>query len=226
MRRHWLFLALVTLISGPLCARPASADLILDVTLDTTALTVGPGGPFSLFFQLIDGSGLGNADNTVTLSGFSFGSGGAEGSPTLEGDATGDLGTSVTLVDGAFFNAFLQGFTPGGVLSFALSITTNVDASGTPDAFAFSILDGGGFPLASLDPTLADTLMTIVLDSSNPAVLTYGSDPARGSLEVSAPVVSQVPQVSVPEPASLSLLLVGAGMAGLTRYSRERWGKA
>jgi hypothetical protein len=224
MRRHWRLISLLAVTIVVFSARPVRADLIFDVTLDTTALTVAPGassGPFALYFQLIDGSGLGNADNIVTLSDFVFGGGGAAGLPLVEGGAAGDLGSDVTLADTSFFNSFLQGFVPGGVLSFAVRMTAAVDASGTPDAFAFSILDSSGFPLPSSDPTLADTLLTIMIDSADPAVLTYGTDPARGSVVMSAPAITPA-ITSVPEPASLSLVLVGTAVTGLNAYRSRR----
>jgi len=63
---------------------------------------------FSLDFQLTDGSGTGDANNTVILSDFGFGGGTAVGNPNLTGGATGDLASTVTLTDTAFLNDFFQ----------------------------------------------------------------------------------------------------------------------
>ncbi|MEJ7708650.1 MAG: hypothetical protein WKF84_02055 [Pyrinomonadaceae bacterium] len=92
------------LMLGVLCLSAAEgrADVI---TFDTSSL-VG-GGVFSLDFQLADGAGdiLGDANNTVTLSGFNFGVGGdVVGAPTLDGGASGNISTTVSLTDSAFFN--------------------------------------------------------------------------------------------------------------------------
>jgi hypothetical protein len=51
------------------------ANVIKTVTLDTSALGALPNGPFSLGFELADGSGTGDGNNSVVLSDFQFGSG-------------------------------------------------------------------------------------------------------------------------------------------------------
>ena len=207
------------------------ADTIFTVTMNTTALTVAPGsvaGPFSMFFQLTDGSGLNDANNTATISNFQFGGGSAGVCPascTASGGASGNAASSIVLADTAFFNALDQGFTPGSSLSFQVDLTTNVDSGGTPDLFSFSLLDNSGFSLPTLDPTGADSLLTVNLDSASPAILTYGSDAARSSsggvsLSLSAPAIGTPGTHAVPEPDSL--LWICAGLAGLVFVPRRK----
>src|SRR5689334_4536680 len=84
------------------------------VTLNTSALQTATTGPYTLDFQFTDGSGTGDANNTIALSTFLFGSGGcASGTPTLAGGAAGSLASGFTLTDSSFFNEASQGFTPG-----------------------------------------------------------------------------------------------------------------
>lgn len=218
MNRRYVLAVIVAALLGAMHPRALFASSIA-ITLDTTALTVAPGdasGPFSLFFQLTDGSGLDDGNNTITIDSFAFGGGGATGSATLEGGASGDLGSAVILKESSFFNAFTQGFTPGGVLSFRLSMTTNVDAGGTPDAFAFSIFDATGSPIPTLDSTLADALLVITFDSSNPAVLRFGTDPQRTAIAISAPAADPIAS-AVPEPASVATLTTSLVMLWVHR---------
>src|ERR1035437_1455650 len=48
-----------------------------NVTLDTAPLVGHPAGPFVVFLEFTDGSGIGDANNTVTLSGLDFSGGSA-----------------------------------------------------------------------------------------------------------------------------------------------------
>src|SRR5579872_1052500 len=191
---------------------PARADEIFTVTLNTVPLTTAPGstaGPFSLAFQLTDGSGTGDANNTATLSNFQFGGGSATACSTgcSFGGASGSASSSIVLKDSSFFNALLQGFTPGNSLSFQVDLTTNVDPGLTPDAFAFSLLDGGGLSIPTLDPGGSDALLVVNLDSAQPSVLTFASDPARLTssgiaVSLTAPVIGKAAGSSVPEPGT------------------------
>lgn len=206
------------------------ADTIFTVDLNTTPLTMAPGstaGPFSLAFQLVQGSQASN--NTATISDFAFGTGGAAGSgcafsPCMSGGATGDITGTVNLNTSSFLNTFVEAFTPGTDLAFQVDLTTNIDSGGTPDAFAFGILDGSGTPLPTMDPSFADTLLTVNIDSSSPTILTYSTDLSRFannnvSIDVGAPTTTPAP-ATVPEPSSFVLLCgVLATIAGILRRS-------
>ena len=223
--KRWITLAIVTF--GLAVPAPALATSILLVSVDVGSLSVPPGSgsaPFSLFFQLTDGRGIGDGNNTITLSNFSVAGGSFTPGVFTFGGAAGDLTTSVTLTDTSFFNSFQQGFSfPSGLtpasrlLSFQLNMTTNVDSGGVPDAFAFSILDQSGFPIPTLDPLLSDTLLTANIDSKNPLVTTYATDPDRTRLGIGAPKIAAV--TVVPEPTTLCL--VGAGVVALVGRRRR-----
>jgi hypothetical protein len=199
-------LVFLLIIGTPAAARAA---VILDVALDTSALTSVPGSPsapFAVFFQFTDGSGLNDGNNTATLSDFTFDGGSPMPGTTVFGNATGDLTTGVVMMDDSFFTSFSQGFTPGGMLSFRLTLTTNVDAGGTPDTFAFGLLDGAGIPIPTLDPNLADTLLMIVIDSADPSIATYATDPERTAIALAAAVTSVTGATPIPEPGTLGLV--------------------
>lgn len=189
-------------------AAPVCASIIETFTIVTSPLVGDPAGPFSLDFQLNDGSGTNDGNNTAVLSGFTFGSGGgAVGSASLVGGASGDLGSSVMITDGSFLNEFTQGFTPGAQLRFQLSLSTNVDDGGTPDQFTLAILDSGGAQLPTL--SFFDVFVEIDLDSNDPAIQTFGSDTSRNSLAGGAPINLAEPTFtavsSTPEPATILL---------------------
>lgn len=226
MKAKWLFIAFMATLIVP----SVYADTIFTVTLNTTPLTTLPGsgaGPFSLAFQLTDGSGTNDGNNTATITNFDFGGGAAIGSPTTLNGASGDLTSAVILTDSAFLNALSQGFTPGSTLSFLVDLTTNVDLGDTPDAFAFSILDSNGSAIPTSDPSFADTLLAINIDSANPLILTYATDPIRStlggdgpSITMDASVVGAPGPTPVPEPSSL--LLMCAGLFGVTLAARRK----
>lgn len=198
-----------------LAASTATAQSFFDVRLNTTALIGHPAGPFFLDFQLTDGSGVGNANNVVTISQFNFGGGSLVGSPTLfGGGATGSLATSIRLTDSApLFNEAFQQFTPGTSLSFRLSLTTNPNAP-APDAFAFAILDGAGFNVRTTAPGDSDALIIINLTGPNPLVQTYAGsgafDPSGATtIAFAAPAVTPVPEPSTYGLAAAALLGLG-----------------
>jgi hypothetical protein len=199
--------ALMTLGStGVATAAPAHYK----ITLDTAAL-VGM-GPFSIAFQLADVSGTGDANNNFKLSAFNFHGGSADGGLMLFGGASGNLSTSVNLVDSdPFFNAFVQSFIAGTSLSFEADFTNNSDGGAMPDLFTVSLLDGLGVGIPTLDPTGNDTFLTFgLIGGPGPSILTAGSDVTRTTFALAAPLV-------VPEPSSILLVAASLGALVLAR---------
>jgi hypothetical protein len=209
-------------LTWPVAAAHASS--IFTVTLDTSQLASDHTltGPFGIDFQLNQGN---NAVNYATISHIMFNGGSAFGSPTYTGNASGNLNTSVKLNDnGSFANDFNQGFTPGSKLSFQVTLTTNKDPI-TPDQFTFSLLQNYGTSnvgnVPTTDPTGANTLLTVTIDSNNPTIATYGG--VNG--DPSAPTVQFGGGNAAPEPSTLvlsSLLLGGFALGGGWRRWRKR----
>lgn len=180
-------------------------------------------GQFGLFFQLVDGSGTGNSDNTVTLSNFNFDGGSPAAGTVMDmGGGSGDMSSAVTLTNSSsFINFLFQGFTPGPELSFVASFTNNLD-SPLPDVFTASLVDPTGNGIPTLDPSGNDTLITVTLtgtvqpgpDGPAPPVTVFGADPSQTSYVVPAPSV-------VPEPGSFVLLLGGLAGLGLRKLRRN-----
>ncbi len=156
----------------------SSAQGTYNISLDTASLIGHPAGPFVLAFQLTDGSGLGDGNNTVTATGFEFDSGGASGSPTVLGNATGSISSGITLRDSTFLSTFTQPFTPGRTLRFVITLSGNIDAGNVPDHFAFSILDRTGAALPTLGGVGLDVFLSIDVDSPMPSAQTFASDNA------------------------------------------------
>jgi len=179
-----------------------ATGISLNVSIDTSGLPTSPGS--EIFFIFTDGSGTGDANNTATLTTFALG-GGSVGAVDLSntfGGASGDISSTVSLTDSSFTNVFAETFSAGSSLSFFLSLTTNVDAGGTPDQFSISIVDPSGNFLSPSDP-ITGNLLAINLDSANPSVSTLSS-----LVNISTPG-----PVSTPEPATI--LLLTAGLAAI-----------
>jgi hypothetical protein len=205
---------LLVLALAWLSPAPCHADICLTVQLQTAPLVGHPAGPFSLDFQLNDGRGFGDANNTAMLSAFAFGGGSPSGTPTTTGGAMGDLATMISITDSQFLNEFMQGFNPGSTLSFTLMLTTQVDPGPQPDEFSFFILDHTGTPIPTLDPVVGrSAFMIIDIDSPTPLVQVFGSNPAippaGGGPGINIPAPSAV---DCPEPDSIILLLCGGAL--------------
>jgi len=186
---------------------PAHADLTFHVDLDTSVLLGNANAPYALFFQLNDGQGIGDANNSLTLSNFGFGGGATTGGATFDGGASGTVPTGLTISDSSFFNAVTQSFTAGTALSFDVTLSTQLDPGGTPDEFSFAILDGNGNEISTMG--FGDPLIVVDIDSSHPSIQIFAGTGAYGAMP--APVVGAAVS-PVPEPATAGLFVAGLGM--------------
>jgi hypothetical protein len=212
--------------------RAGYASLIeIDFSINTAPLASSLAGPFSVDFQFVDGSGIGDANNTVTIGDIGFGGGSALGAPALTGGATGSLSSGVSMVDNNFFNEFTQEFVPGTLLSFQATSTTNVDAGGVPDEFSFAILDSTGveIPTEGLVSTGSDVFLNLNIDSpTTPSIASFASDPARAPAAGGGPIDTGPPDVTVtavgtgtPEPATVFLSGVALALITLRKARRS-----
>lgn len=174
------------------------------VDINTAALVGNASGPFSLDFQLNDGSGLGDANNTATINNFLFGAGGSTGTANLAGGAAGDLSSTVTLTDTTPFNEFYQTFNAGNTLTFNVTLTLTSDAGPTPDSFAIAILDSNLYNLPTT--RIGDSFLEVNLGPT-PSVTTGFSTSPAVTVSVTA----------VPEPGSLAWVSMGLMIFGLCR---------
>ena len=185
------------------------AQVAFDVHINTSALIGHPSGPFYLDFQLNDGSGLGNGNNTATVSQFNFHGGGPLPDLAAFGGVTGNLNSAVTLTDSAFLNEFFQAFTPGSSLDFRLTLTTAVEAP-TPDLFAFSILDKDLFSLPTFSSS--DAFALINLTGPTPDVQSFAGNVAEGGIAISAPVIMKVPERSSLGDCMMAAIILAGGV--------------
>jgi hypothetical protein len=216
----------VTKIAFFVCAfsafcQMARGDVVYNVSLDTAPLVGHPAGPFYVYGAFTDGNGIGDANNAVTLSNFTFGGGSALGSPLLFGGASGSLETGVTITDNSPLGLFAEQFAPGLELSFSLDLTLNDDAGGIPDRFTLYVLDSSGVPLPTMAP-YGDYFFGVDLYSTGAIFDAYGSDPSRAPT-VGNPVSIPAPTITeIPEPSTLYLLASAlAMMVGLKARSRK-----
>jgi hypothetical protein len=100
---------------------PAFGDTI---TIDTSSLIGDPNGPFVMDFQFTDGNGIGDGNNTVTLSNFSD----PRSLTLVPGSVTGGVTVnsgpfSFSMTDTSFFNEVQFTLNPDAILSFDLPLT-------------------------------------------------------------------------------------------------------
>lgn len=181
-------LCLLVLVQATACAQ-----VMLNVSIDTTPLVGHPAGPFYFVLAFTDGSGVGDGNNTVSVHNVSFGSGGPFSAPTLVGGAAGSLETGVTIVDNPFASWFFEQFVPGDQLSFSLALTSNDEGGFSPDRLTFYIFDNSGVPLPTLAPA-GDVFFAIDLGSAHPILSAFGSDPSRAPT-VGTPVSVAAPSI-------------------------------
>jgi len=216
MKKRLILLPALALGLVPL----AQADITYTFSLDTTPL-IGH-GTFMVDLQFLDGSGLPGDlnNNTVKLTSFAFGGGSASGGGTAAGGASGSLASGVMLKDTAFFNEYLESFTPGTLLAFTIVTTNVLDGGGTPDLFTLAILDHNGIELPTNGS--ADEFLDVTLaGGANPQVETFGSAPG-GAFSLAAPDVQPFSPAAVPEPSTCAELLTAMLGVGVLRLVHAR----
>lgn len=225
MNRHFLpqrVTSLALILSLGSLSVASHAQAVYHVSLDTSHFAAGYSGPLSVDFQFFDGGDPSN--NTATISNFTYGMGGSapadDSGVTTSGTASGGLASgTVTLADDSFFNELFQPFTPGSALNFDVTLSTNPDASSgsSPDAFVFGILDSNLTPISTQDPSGADSLVAIDINSASPTATSYSTNPDANGFTVK-PSVAPVPELSSAIALPVLLGLTGAFM--LRRRSR------
>lgn len=208
MIRTLRFAGLMGLLLG-VAAGSAMADAF-SVTLNTSSLS---GTTQEFVFQLTDGDGA--VDNTATLSNFSFGGGGALGSPDYLGSSgvSGSLSSGISIDDSSGATAlFTQQFTAGSSLSFILN-TTDSFASVTPDAIAMEICAADFSACYSDDPGGSGAMLTLNLTGGTPSpsdfILFGATDQNLPAPDVESYVAPSVPEIQIDTAWSAILLLTG-----------------
>lgn len=203
--------------------RPVSAQLKYHVQVDTSHLN--PASTYYTEFTLSDGHvvnpGSPDSNNSVTLSNFTFG-GGASGAvlPPLVGNASGSTASSVLLADGDAGGTAdqTQAFTPGSILGFDVSMTTNADAGPTPDIFTFYLLDSSLNPLPSNASGQTPNAL-LRADIIGPSITLANVNTYNSTALPSSPAVTPA---ATPEPGALAFF-VGVSLCGsLTALRRRR----
>lgn len=201
---------------------PACADTF-NISMNTSPLIGDVAGPFELVFELTDGTGGGDGNNTVILSRFSLGPGGSSGAPTTFGAVGGDIDSAFTFVDSSFLNYLIQPFSPGPTLNFIIDTTDNVDVGSVPDGFVFFITDRTGNPIPTEAGPFADMFLTVTFDSSHPSIETFASDSGRIPAGGGGPISIAAPEATVvPEPGMFFLFPLGLAWLVGFRAMRRR----
>lgn len=122
-------------------------------------------------------AGNGNIQNSITLTSFSTNGTLSSANPTLQGDVSGNLTSTVTLKNTQPNNEFVQAITLGNYISFIFNATQNVDPSATlQDSFSVYLLDANGHSLFSTtDVSKANSLLSFTIDGTTAGKLDLNS---------------------------------------------------
>jgi len=219
-------LPLLTLMIALLSAPALRAQVSFDVTLNTTALSAqdGVNTPFYLDFQLNYGS-TPETTSSVTLSSFQFIGGGALGSATTNGTASGSVTSTVSLTanSSSQFNELYQQFSSSTTDIIFLATVSGASSGAIPTEFTTAILDNSlGFP-AQLYTTAPDTesLVTLNLNPSN-TLSSVGAFTSLSSADGLTTVTGVGAAITVPEPSTTAAIMGCAALLVVCYVRRSR----
>ncbi len=202
-------------IAAFLCLAPvaSASSITYDVTVNTSSIA-GTAG--SLDFNFNPGPLV---TQPASLQILNFSSNGTLASgPSLTGDVSGGLPSTVTFNNGTAFNDYFGGFTFGTKISFALSFygpalsaPNGVSTSGSTFAFSMFSDPAGTVPVLTSDTVNGFAFTTNVnLDGTT----TVANSSAQQT------TISPVSSTATPIPAAI--WLVGSALAGLVGFVRRK----
>ena len=144
----------------------------------------------------------------------------------ISGDVSGALPAGVTIGNGTQFNDYFEGLIFGNRLSFTLSLSGPALVS--PDGSAAS---GSTFGVGFYDSTAVNPILTTNVTDGFAAVVNVNLDGTTTPIAYPSGTGGGAPAIgisAVPEPSSISMLLVGLGFSvvfwcrkiGLSKYFR------
>lgn len=198
------------LVGFCLLAGSAQAGIQYQVTVTTSSVS-GTSG--FLDFQFNPGNGT-SQTATALISNFSGGT--INGAPSVTGNVTGLLSTSVTMINSTPLQELFQAFTFGPSFSFlvdlsGLAISSPNGTSTAGSTFGLGLYDSGQNPI--LTNQGAGTGFVYQEQINLNGTVTPTAFP-NGNL----PTVVTFVQVVTPEPAALSLMGAGLGALLLLRH--------
>jgi len=144
-------------------------------------------------------AGNGNQPNSITISSFSTNGTLSTVNPTLQGDVTGNLSSTVTLNNTQPKNEFIQAITLGNSLSFIFNTTQNFASSTSLlDTFSIYLLNTNGQSLiTTTDVSNANSLLSFTIDGTTNGKLNLNTDTSKNpviwSVGVSNPIFMPTP---------------------------------
>jgi hypothetical protein len=221
---HYLRRLSIALIVIALTSLSASADIVENVSIDTSAVA---GADLKVVFDVTANTPF---LNTLNINNFSA-PGSTMGLPeTTGGLIDGDLILGLnpapfTFIQTAtFFNELIVNLAPvSNQVTFTLDSTTNAPASGVfSDEVAFYLLDSSYNALfPTTDPLGANALFTIDLAgaSTSPAVYSPATQTSPSGIQITVPGSTPA---TVPEPSAILLTVTILGFIALKMYVSRR----
>ena len=200
------------LLGACLFASSVQAGVQYQITVNTASVVTTTG---FLDFQFNPGNSS-SQSATAVLSNFSGGT--INGAPSITGNVTGTLPTTVTMVNSTPLQELFQSFTFGNSFTFLLSLSgpaldTPNGTSTAGSTFGLGLYDSAPNPILTNQGATTGFAGQVQVNLNGTTTRTAFPTPTGAS------VVSFV-QVTTPEPSAIGL--VGMGLAALLGMRRRR----